>query len=63
MNRTVQAIIEDVGIKNELYSKLGSIVKPDAVFASNTSSLRISDMTEASGRPDKMVRCFSFSAA
>lgn len=52
----IEAIIEDVDIKNTLYKELGQLAKPSAVFASNTSSLRISDMTEASGRPDKMVR-------
>jgi hypothetical protein len=44
-------------IKNKFYKELGSIVKPSGIFASNTSSFEIGFMTEASGRPDKMVRC------
>lgn len=52
---TVQAIIEDIGIKQKLYRELGSIVKPSGVLASNTSSFEIGFMSEASGRPDKLV--------
>lgn len=51
-----QAVIEDIDVKNKLYTELGQIAKPSAVFASNTSSLRISQMAPASGREDKMVR-------
>jgi 3-hydroxyacyl-CoA dehydrogenase len=34
---------------------VGSFMKPDAVFASNTSSLPITAMAEASGRPQRFV--------
>jgi len=37
------------------YEKLGQIVKPDAIFASNTSSLPITKMAIASGRADRFV--------
>ncbi|KAJ0409492.1 hypothetical protein P43SY_002382 [Pythium insidiosum] len=51
----IEAIIENVDIKKDFYAKLGAIVKPSAVFASNTSSLAISDFAGSSGRPEKMV--------
>jgi hypothetical protein len=37
------------------YEKLGKVVKSSAIFASNTSSLAITQMAMASGRPDKFV--------
>ena len=37
------------------YEKLGKVVKPSAIFASNTSSLAITKMALASGRADKFV--------
>jgi len=51
----IEAIIEDVGIKLPFYENLGKTVKPGAIFASNTSSLSIGIMAEASGRADRFV--------
>lgn len=48
-----EAIIEDINEKIKLYRDLDAIVKTDAVFASNTSSLSITEMGAATGRPDK----------
>ncbi len=48
-----EAIIENIDVKIELYKDLDAIVKMDAVFASNTSSLSITEMGAATGRPDK----------
>ena len=42
-------------LKLNFYKQLGSIVKPEAVFASNTSSLPITNMGLASGRPERFV--------
>ncbi len=50
-----QAIIENLDIKKAFYSELGTICKPSTIFASNTSSFEIGFMSNASGRPDKMV--------
>jgi 3-hydroxyacyl-CoA dehydrogenase len=49
----VEAIIEDLSIKVPFYEKLGKVVKPSAIFASNTSSLAITKMAVASGRADR----------
>jgi len=51
----VEAIIEDLGIKNALYEELGRVCKPETILASNTSSFRVGAMGEASGRPERMV--------
>ena len=52
--RTKQAIVEDYDVKIPIYSELGQICKPEAIFASNTSSLSITKLGTASGRPDRM---------
>jgi len=51
----VEAVIENIDLKKELYQHLGTVCKPEAIFASNTSSLSITDMAEISGRPENFV--------
>jgi 3-hydroxybutyryl-CoA dehydrogenase len=51
----IEAVVEDLEIKNDLWSQLNRIAHPDAIFASNTSSLTIIAMATASGRPDRML--------
>ncbi|MEE8417642.1 MAG: 3-hydroxybutyryl-CoA dehydrogenase [candidate division Zixibacteria bacterium] len=48
-----EAVIENIDEKIKLYGDLDTIVKKDAIFASNTSSLSITEMGAATGRPDK----------
>lgn len=40
-------------VKLAFYKELGGLIKPEAIFASNTSSLQITEMALASGRPDR----------
>jgi 3-hydroxyacyl-CoA dehydrogenase len=49
----VEAIVEDLGIKKELFAELGGLCKPETILASNTSSFPITEMAEASGRPER----------
>jgi 3-hydroxybutyryl-CoA dehydrogenase len=51
----IEAVVEDLAVKNALWSQLNGIARPDAIFASNTSSLTIIAMATASGRPDRML--------
>jgi 3-hydroxybutyryl-CoA dehydrogenase len=51
----IEAVVEDLDVKNGLWSQLDKIARPDAIFASNTSSLTIIAMATASGRPDRML--------
>jgi 3-hydroxybutyryl-CoA dehydrogenase len=51
----IEAVVEDIDVKNSLWSQLDQIARPDAIFASNTSSLTIIAMAIASGRPDRML--------
>ena len=49
----IEAIIEDFGEKEKLYQALDKIVKKDAIFASNTSSLSITEMGATTERADQ----------
>ncbi|MDC0526516.1 3-hydroxybutyryl-CoA dehydrogenase [Euryarchaeota archaeon] len=51
----IEAIIENKDIKKKLFSNLGKITKENTILASNTSSIPISILAEASGRPTKVV--------
>jgi 3-hydroxybutyryl-CoA dehydrogenase len=51
----IEAVVEELDVKNTLWSQLNRIAHPDAIFASNTSSLTIIAMAAASGRPDRML--------
>jgi 3-hydroxyacyl-CoA dehydrogenase len=51
----VEAIVENLDIKKELAADLGKICKPEAIFASNTSSFPVGEMAAASGRPSRFV--------
>lgn len=51
----IEAIVEDMEIKKDFYKNLNTICKPETIFASNTSSLSVSELASASGRPDKFI--------
>lgn len=51
----IEAIAEDMDLKLKFYTHLGKVIQPEAIFASNTSSLPITSMSLASGRPEKFV--------
>jgi 3-hydroxybutyryl-CoA dehydrogenase len=51
----VEAIVEDLGMKRELFSSLEKIVAPDCVLASNTSSLSVTAMAAACARPERVA--------
>jgi len=51
----IEAVSEDLEIKNSLWKELNVVCRPEAIFASNTSSLTIAAMAASSGRPDRML--------
>lgn len=51
----VEAIVEDAAVKNELWQQLNALCPPDVIFASNTSSISISGLGAASGRPEQFI--------
>ena len=51
----VEAIVEDVAAKRELFSGLDTITRPDVILSSNTSSISITLLGAATKRPDKVL--------
>ena len=59
----IEAITENLGMKLELWGELDGIVKDDAVFATNTSSLAVIDQAAATKRPHKFIGLHFFNPA
>ena len=51
----IEAVIEDLALKEKLYTDLGRVLSPDCIIASNTSSLPIGAMAGYCGRPSHMI--------
>ena len=51
----IEAIIEDLKAKLEMWRELDDIVKPEAYFATNTSSLPVSEQASATSRPERFL--------
>jgi 3-hydroxybutyryl-CoA dehydrogenase len=51
----IEAIIENVAQKREMFAGLDGVVKREAIFASNTSSISITELMTATKRPERFV--------
>ena len=51
----VEAVFEDLAVKKDVFAKLDGIVKPEAILATNTSTLDVDAMAAATGRPEKVL--------
>jgi 3-hydroxybutyryl-CoA dehydrogenase len=51
----IEAIIENIDEKKKMYGALDSIVKPDAIFATNTSSISVTELMTATKRVDRFI--------
>ena len=51
----IEAVTEDLEMKNALWRELDALCPPETIFASNTSSLTIAAMAAAVSRPDRML--------
>ena len=51
----VEAIVEDEAIKREVFSQLDSYCKEHVILSSNTSSISITKIAAATGRPEKVI--------
>ncbi len=59
----IEAIVEELGPKRELFAALGGIVRPDAVLATNTSALSVTEIAAAANRPGRVVGMHFFNPA
>ena len=57
----IEAIVEDVGAKRDVFAALEAVVGPDTVLASNTSSLCITELASATRRPERFIGLHFFS--
>ena len=59
----IEAITESLPLKLEMWREVDEIVKPEAIFATNTSSLAVIDQAAATGRPERFVGLHYFNPA
>lgn len=59
----IEAIFEDLALKKELFGELARICRPGVVLATNTSSMSITEIAAASGRPADVVGMHFFNPA
>ncbi|MDO5648176.1 3-hydroxyacyl-CoA dehydrogenase NAD-binding domain-containing protein [Paracoccus sp. (in: a-proteobacteria)] len=57
----IEAVFEDPAIKAQVTQQAEAVIPPDAIFATNTSTLPISDLAQASARPDQFIGIHFFS--
>ncbi len=51
----IEAVVEDLGVKEDIFRKADEVLPPYAVLASNTSSIPIGSLAAATSRPDKVI--------
>lgn len=59
----IESIVEELAPKQALFKELDAIVKPDAILATNTSTLAVVKLAEATNRPDKVCGIHFFNPA
>jgi 3-hydroxybutyryl-CoA dehydrogenase len=51
----IEAIVEETKMKKDVFQKLDSLCKKDTIFASNTSTIPITDLASATNRPERFI--------
>jgi 3-hydroxybutyryl-CoA dehydrogenase len=51
----VEAVVEDLGVKAEVFGRADGVLPAEAILASNTSSIPIATLAAATGRPDRVI--------
>jgi 3-hydroxyacyl-CoA dehydrogenase len=59
----IEAVFEEMPIKKEVFAKLDAVCKPDAVLATNTSTLDVDEIASATKRPESVIGTHFFSPA
>ncbi|HVM20662.1 MAG TPA: 3-hydroxybutyryl-CoA dehydrogenase [Egibacteraceae bacterium] len=59
----IEAVAEDLALKQELFGQLDSVTKPEAVLGTTTSSMPVIDCAMATGRPEQVVGIHFFNPA
>jgi 3-hydroxybutyryl-CoA dehydrogenase len=59
----IEAALEELELKRELFTQLDRVTRPDAILATNTSALSVSEIAEATERPQRVVGMHFFNPA
>jgi 3-hydroxybutyryl-CoA dehydrogenase len=59
----IEAVLEELELKREIFAELDRITRPDAILATNTSALSVSEIAEATTRPARVVGMHFFNPA
>jgi 3-hydroxybutyryl-CoA dehydrogenase len=59
----IEAITENLGTKLEMWGEVDRVAKPEAFFATNTSSLSVAEQAAATGRPERFLGLHFFNPA
>jgi 3-hydroxyacyl-CoA dehydrogenase len=59
----IEAVFEDMDLKKRVLGELDQVTKPEAILASNTSTLSVGELASATRRPDKVLGLHFFSPA
>jgi len=59
----IESVIEDLAVKRALFNELGGIVNPEAVLATNTSTLSVIELAMETSRPDRVCGLHFFNPA
>jgi 3-hydroxybutyryl-CoA dehydrogenase len=51
----VEAVVEDAGVKQDVFRRADGVLGPEAVLASNTSSIPIASLADVTGRPERVI--------
>jgi 3-hydroxybutyryl-CoA dehydrogenase len=59
----IEAIVEEIGPKRDLFAELDRVVAPEAILATNTSALSVTEIAAATTRPERVVGMHFFNPA
>src|SRR5206468_8143745 len=59
----IEAVLEELDLKREVFAELDRVCRPDAVLATNTSALSVAEIAEATQRPERVVGMHFFNPA
>ena len=59
----IEAIVENLGVKKDVFAQLDALCKPECLFATNTSSISITEIASATRRPEQCIGMHFFNPA
>jgi 3-hydroxybutyryl-CoA dehydrogenase len=59
----IEAVLEELPLKREVFAELDRILRPEAILATNTSALSVSEIAEAVRRPERVIGMHFFNPA